>query len=93
MSRARRLNRIPPRINALCRRFIRDRAGAIAVEGAFAITFVVALLVPLIDVGQYIGTKIELEQALRAGGGRNGGRCHIACPTITLLSFESRLCA
>jgi hypothetical protein len=50
------------------RRLLADRQGAIAVEGAFAITILLVMLLPLIDFGGYIGLRLELKQALRAGG-------------------------
>jgi len=53
---------------ALWRRWLVDRSGSIAVEGAFAIILLLAMLLPLIDFGGYIGTKLELKQGLRAGG-------------------------
>lgn len=47
---------------------LRDRSGAAAVESAMAILVMMAILLPLIDFGRYISMRIELKQALRAGG-------------------------
>ncbi len=51
-----------------CRLLLGDRTGAIAIEGAIAISVAVAVMLPLIDFGQYINLRIDLKQALRAGG-------------------------
>ena len=47
---------------------LRDRSGAAAVESALAILIMMAMVLPLIDFGRYINMRIELKQALRAGG-------------------------
>ena len=45
-----------------------DRSGVAAVEFAIIVPVLLALTMGVIDFGMYIGTRIELEQALRAGG-------------------------
>lgn len=45
-----------------------DRSGVAAVEFAIVVPILLTLTMGVIDFGMYIGTRIELEQALRAGG-------------------------
>lgn len=42
--------------------------GSIAVEGAFAIAIILAMLVPMIDFAQWISLRMTLKQAVRSGG-------------------------
>lgn len=44
-----------------------DRQGAVAVEAAFALLFLIVALAGVFDFGGYIRAKADLEQALRAG--------------------------
>lgn len=51
----------------LTRRFARNEEGAIAMEGAIVMSIMAILLLVMVDIGFFISTKVELEQALRAG--------------------------
>jgi Flp pilus assembly protein TadG len=53
---------------SIIRHFKRDRSGVAAIEFALVVPMLMVLTMGLIDFSMYIGTRIELEQALRAGG-------------------------
>lgn len=57
-----------PTSSGFLRWLVEQRSGAVAVEAALGILVMMAILLPLIDFGRYIGVRIELKQALRAGG-------------------------
>lgn len=61
------VSRIAARLLEPWRRFRGDRRGSIAVEAGFAISGLLLMLLPLVDFGNYIGARLELKQALRAG--------------------------
>ncbi len=52
----------------LLARLLADNRGSIAVEGAFVVIALMALMMPLVDFSRYVSTQVELKQALRAGG-------------------------
>ena len=65
---ANKTNRKSRTLRGVAVRLLGERNGAIAVESAFAMSFLMVALAAVIDFGGYVRLDIELKQALRAGG-------------------------
>ncbi len=59
---------IRQRWKAGMQRFLKDNAGSIALEGAVSMIVLIVMILPMIDLAEYIRVRVELRQALRAGG-------------------------